>query len=154
MKSPFTAYALLFYFLYNVAIHWTIYHVKLLMLSLIHLIFSIFTSSRRVCLTKFFLFNGLIHALFILSRMKFCVGFCSSCNSKLFWLLFFEPLSIAFDTLQVIQSGLLENSLFESQGKLTLESHFLWPFSLKAWFWLILARYPSVTWYRPQINNY
>jgi len=43
--------------------------------------------------------------------MKFCVGFCSSCNSKLFWLLFFEPLSIAFDTLQVIQSGLLENSL-------------------------------------------
>ncbi|KAG2636959.1 E3 ubiquitin protein ligase RIN2-like isoform X2 [Panicum virgatum] len=34
--------------------------------------------------------------------MKFCVGFCSSCNSKLFWLLFFEPLSIAFDTLQSI----------------------------------------------------
>ncbi|KAF8700809.1 hypothetical protein HU200_034169 [Digitaria exilis] len=34
--------------------------------------------------------------------MKFCVGFCSSCDSKLFWLLFFEPLSIAFDTLQSI----------------------------------------------------
>ncbi|KAJ1290924.1 hypothetical protein BS78_02G279500 [Paspalum vaginatum] len=34
--------------------------------------------------------------------MKLCVGFCSSCNSKLFWLLFFEPLSIAFDTLQSI----------------------------------------------------
>ncbi|XP_066390796.1 E3 ubiquitin protein ligase RIN2-like isoform X2 [Miscanthus floridulus] len=34
--------------------------------------------------------------------MWLCVGFCSSCNSKLFWLLFFEPLSIAFDTLQSI----------------------------------------------------
>jgi hypothetical protein len=37
------------------------------------------------------------------SRMRLCVGFCSSCNSKLFWLLFFEPLGIAFETLQVIQ---------------------------------------------------
>ncbi|TVU39167.1 hypothetical protein EJB05_12574 [Eragrostis curvula] len=36
------------------------------------------------------------------SRMRLCVGFCSSCNSKLFWLLFFEPLSIAFETLQSI----------------------------------------------------
>ncbi|GJN07439.1 hypothetical protein PR202_ga25272 [Eleusine coracana subsp. coracana] len=35
--------------------------------------------------------------------MRLCVGFCSSCNSKLFWLLFFEPLGIAFETLQVIQ---------------------------------------------------
>ncbi|XP_062189038.1 E3 ubiquitin protein ligase RIN2-like [Phragmites australis] len=34
--------------------------------------------------------------------MRFCVGFCSSCNSKLFCLLFFEPLSIAFETLQSI----------------------------------------------------
>ncbi|KAK3125012.1 hypothetical protein QOZ80_7BG0598800 [Eleusine coracana subsp. coracana] len=32
--------------------------------------------------------------------MRLCVGFCSSCNSKLFWLLFFEPLGIAFETLQ------------------------------------------------------
>ncbi|NP_001151203.2 protein binding protein [Zea mays] len=34
--------------------------------------------------------------------MWLCAGFCSFCNSKLFWLLFFEPLSIAFDTLQSI----------------------------------------------------
>ncbi|KAL6639327.1 hypothetical protein ACP70R_023057 [Stipagrostis hirtigluma subsp. patula] len=34
--------------------------------------------------------------------MRLCVGFCSSCNSKLVWLLFFEPLSIAFETLQSI----------------------------------------------------
>ncbi|KAL6896770.1 hypothetical protein ACP4OV_007342 [Aristida adscensionis] len=34
--------------------------------------------------------------------MRLCVGFCSSCNSKLFWLLLFEPLSIAFETLQYI----------------------------------------------------
>uniref|UniRef100_A0A804QCG5 RING-type E3 ubiquitin transferase n=1 Tax=Zea mays TaxID=4577 RepID=A0A804QCG5_MAIZE len=33
--------------------------------------------------------------------MWLSVGFCRSCNSKLFWLLFFEPLSIAFDTLQL-----------------------------------------------------
>ncbi|KAE8791874.1 E3 ubiquitin protein ligase RIN2-like [Hordeum vulgare] len=34
--------------------------------------------------------------------MKLCVGFCSSCNSKLFWLMLFEPLSIAFESLQSI----------------------------------------------------
>ncbi|KAG8100050.1 hypothetical protein GUJ93_ZPchr0013g33988 [Zizania palustris] len=34
--------------------------------------------------------------------MKLCVGFCKSCTSKLFWLLFFEPLSIAFETVQSI----------------------------------------------------
>ncbi|KAL5197084.1 hypothetical protein ABZP36_000596 [Zizania latifolia] len=34
--------------------------------------------------------------------IKLCVGFCKSCNSKLFWLLFFEPLSIAFETVQSI----------------------------------------------------
>ncbi|XP_062187100.1 E3 ubiquitin protein ligase RIN2-like isoform X2 [Phragmites australis] len=34
--------------------------------------------------------------------LRLCVGFCSSCNSKLFLLLFFEPLSIAFETLQSI----------------------------------------------------
>jgi hypothetical protein len=65
VESPFTAYALLFYFLYIVVIHWTIYHVKLLMLSLYIVVFSIFTSFRRVCLSKFFLFNGLTRALFI-----------------------------------------------------------------------------------------
>ncbi|KAL5198914.1 hypothetical protein ABZP36_002426 [Zizania latifolia] len=34
--------------------------------------------------------------------IRLCVGFCKSCNSKLFWLLFFEPLSIAFETVQSI----------------------------------------------------
>uniref|UniRef100_A0A0E0LKP8 CUE domain-containing protein n=1 Tax=Oryza punctata TaxID=4537 RepID=A0A0E0LKP8_ORYPU len=34
--------------------------------------------------------------------IKLCVGFCKSCNSQLFWLLFFEPLSIGFETLQSI----------------------------------------------------
>uniref|UniRef100_A0A0D9WYV1 E3 ubiquitin-protein ligase synoviolin-like TPR repeats domain-containing protein n=1 Tax=Leersia perrieri TaxID=77586 RepID=A0A0D9WYV1_9ORYZ len=34
--------------------------------------------------------------------IKLCVGFCKSCNSKIFWLLFFEPLSIGFETLQSI----------------------------------------------------
>ncbi|KQK16229.1 E3 ubiquitin protein ligase RIN2 [Brachypodium distachyon] len=34
--------------------------------------------------------------------MKLCVGFCRSCNSKLFWLMLFEPLSIAFESLQSI----------------------------------------------------
>nr|CAB3457953.1 unnamed protein product [Digitaria exilis] len=42
------------------------------------------------------------------SSMKFCVGFCSSCDSKLFWLLFFEPLSIAFDTLQALIASFLK----------------------------------------------
>uniref|UniRef100_A0A453BIX0 Zinc finger C3HC4 RING-type domain-containing protein n=1 Tax=Aegilops tauschii subsp. strangulata TaxID=200361 RepID=A0A453BIX0_AEGTS len=45
-------------------------------------------------LTSYFLSN--------FSRMKLCVGFCSSCNSKLFWLMLFEPLSIAFESLQSI----------------------------------------------------
>uniref|UniRef100_A0A0E0I0U9 CUE domain-containing protein n=3 Tax=Oryza TaxID=4527 RepID=A0A0E0I0U9_ORYNI len=34
--------------------------------------------------------------------IKLCVGFCKSCNSQLFWLMFFEPLSIGFETLQSI----------------------------------------------------
>ncbi|CAM0905876.1 unnamed protein product [Alopecurus aequalis] len=34
--------------------------------------------------------------------MKLCAGFCRSCDSKLFWLMFFEPLSIAFESLQSI----------------------------------------------------
>lgn len=50
-------------------------------------------------LTSYFLSN--------FSRMKLCVGFCSSCNSKLFWLMLFEPLSIAFESLQVIWTNIV-----------------------------------------------
>lgn len=46
----------------------------------------------------------------IFSRIKLCVGFCKSCNSQLFWLMFFEPLSIGFETLQVLQPRLWEVS--------------------------------------------
>jgi hypothetical protein len=42
--------------------------------------------------------------------IKLCVGFCKSCNSQLFWLMFFEPLSIGFETLQVLQPRLWEVS--------------------------------------------
>jgi hypothetical protein len=97
------------------------------------IVFSIFTTFRLICFTMFFLLKWThwCFTTYIFSRMWLSVGFCRSCNSKLFWLLFFEPLSIAFDTLQVIKSGLIEMSL--------ILSPFQWPFGLESLFWLILA---------------
>ena len=108
MENPFAAHAYCF-ISYNV-------QFTVSSLSLYIIIFSIFTIFRPICFSIFFLLKW-AHQCFIIyifSRMWLCVGFCSSCNSKLFWLLFFEPLSIAFDTLQVIESGLFKMSLIES----------------------------------------
>ncbi|XP_074581638.1 E3 ubiquitin protein ligase RIN2-like [Curcuma longa] len=54
-------------------------------------------------LSYFRVYSALLLVLFAdLIWMKLCMVLCSSYSSSLFLLLFFEPLSIAFDTLQAI----------------------------------------------------
>jgi hypothetical protein len=106
MEYPFAAYTNCF-ILYNVQL--TVPRMPLYIL-----IFSVSTTFTPICFSMFVLLKRSHQCFIISSTMWLCVGFCSSYNSKLFWLLFFEPLSIAFDMLQVIRSGLFEMSVIES----------------------------------------